>query len=511
MEKQILDCALVPVGLLLMVVYHIWLLRQIIRRPATTVVGINAINRRFWVRAMMEDTSKNGVLAVQTLRNNIMATTLLASTAIMLSSVIALLMTGGGGGHRPIDVVSGDKNNSIESSIKFFSILVCFLVAFLLNVQSIRQKKSYYIYIYIYHMEKQILDCVLVPVGLVLMVAYHIWLLRQIIRRPATTVVGINAINRRFWVRAMMEDTSKNGVLAVQTLRNNIMASTLLASTAIMLASLIAVLMTGGGGGHRPIGVVSGDKNSSIESSIKFFSILMEKQILDCVLVPVGLLLMVAYHIWLLRQIIRRPATTVVGINAINRRFWVRAMMEDTSKNGVLAVQTLRNNIMASTVLASTAIMLASLIAVLMTGGGRGHRPIGVVSGDKNSNRESSLKFFSILVCFLVAFLLNVQSISKIMKVELRLFMPPVGFIKCDNPHSIKHPSATEWNPSATAQTSPSVRFSSHFVLATSSIWPQLLLRIQQLYPFLFFFGRLLADGSPLYFTNILRLEAWCR
>ncbi|XP_017647484.1 uncharacterized protein LOC108487612 isoform X2 [Gossypium arboreum] len=94
----------------------------------------------------------------------------------------------------------------------------------------------------------------------------------------------------------------------------------------------------------------------------------MEKQYLDSVLVPMGILLMVAYHLWLLYRILKHPTKTVIGINAINRRFWVQAMMEDGSK-GVLAVQSLRNNIMASTLLASTAIMLSSLIAILMTGG----------------------------------------------------------------------------------------------------------------------------------------------
>ncbi|XP_073128545.1 uncharacterized protein [Henckelia pumila] len=137
MKERILDYVLVPLGLIAMVAYHIWLLRQILSRPATTVVGINAINRRLWVRAMMEDPSKNGVLSVQTLRNNIMASTLLASTAIMLSSLIAVLMTGGGGGNRPMQVVYGDRSE-LGFSIKFFSILVCFLVAFFLNVQSIR-------------------------------------------------------------------------------------------------------------------------------------------------------------------------------------------------------------------------------------------------------------------------------------------------------------------------------------------------------------------------------------
>ncbi|KAG0452743.1 hypothetical protein HPP92_025407 [Vanilla planifolia] len=98
-------------------------------------------------------------------------------------------------------------------------------------------------------METNYLDFVLVPLGLAVMIGYHLWLLDRVRRRPKQTVIGINAVNRRMWVRSMMEDPIKNGVLAVQTLRNNIMASTLMASTAIMLCSLITVLMTGGGGG----------------------------------------------------------------------------------------------------------------------------------------------------------------------------------------------------------------------------------------------------------------------
>ncbi|KAL1308641.1 hypothetical protein HN51_050633 [Arachis hypogaea] len=162
----------------------------------------------------------------------------------------------------------------------------------------------------------------------------------------------------------------------------------------------------------------------------------MEKKVLDLVLVPCGLLAMVAYHLWLLQKVVRQPTKTVIGVNAFNRRLWVQAMMEDGMKNGVLAVQSLRNNIMASTLLASTAIMLSSLIAVLMTSGGvlmtsgggaagfdgsyhgggfNGRNPatmtvISEVFGDR-SELCLSLKFFSILVCFLLAFLLNVQSI----------------------------------------------------------------------------------------------------
>ncbi|XP_023741730.1 uncharacterized protein LOC111889812 [Lactuca sativa] len=145
MEENYLNFVLVPLGLLMMVGYHVWLFYQIRRNPVGTVIGMNAINRRFWAIYMMEDTQKTGVLAVQTLRNNIMASTLLASTAIMLSSLIAVLMTGGvtgrgsaGGNDHQWTGITYNQGTKLMSTIKYFSILVCFLVSFLMNVQSIR-------------------------------------------------------------------------------------------------------------------------------------------------------------------------------------------------------------------------------------------------------------------------------------------------------------------------------------------------------------------------------------
>ncbi|XP_077247457.1 uncharacterized protein LOC143887231 [Tasmannia lanceolata] len=139
MQKQELDYVLVPLGLAILSAYHTWLFYRIVKHPTKTVIGINAINRLAWVQAMMQDSPKNGVLAVQTLRNNIMASTVLASMAIMLSSLIAVLMTkwGGKGSFRGDEFVIGNRSN-LGFSIKYFSILVSFLAAFLFNVQSIR-------------------------------------------------------------------------------------------------------------------------------------------------------------------------------------------------------------------------------------------------------------------------------------------------------------------------------------------------------------------------------------
>ncbi|KAH7686105.1 hypothetical protein IHE45_04G082500 [Dioscorea alata] len=148
----------------------------------------------------------------------------------------------------------------------------------------------------------------------------------------------------------------------------------------------------------------------------------------DLVMVTLGLLVMGVYHVWLLRTILRCPNRTVIGLNALARKRWVRAMISDPMKNGVLAVQTIRNNIMASTVLATTAITLSSLISVF----------VGVTTTTTNSvtlssmffppnnpdTHLASIKFLSISLCFLLAFLCNVQSIRYYAHVSFLLTTP---------------------------------------------------------------------------------------
>ena len=68
----------------------------------------------------VQDPEKNAVLGVQTIRNNIMASTLMATTTITVGSLISVFV------------------GSTSSTGKYRYILLCFLVAFLCNVQSIR-------------------------------------------------------------------------------------------------------------------------------------------------------------------------------------------------------------------------------------------------------------------------------------------------------------------------------------------------------------------------------------
>ncbi|XP_021857950.1 uncharacterized protein [Spinacia oleracea] len=125
-EEKYRDYVLVPLGLIVLGIYHLWLLFTIIRRPTTTVIGLNAVSRHQWVLHMMRDPAKNGVLAVQTIRNNLMASTLLATIAITLSSLISAIVSS-----------SSNEIYTIHTT-KYLSVLICFLVAFFCNMQTTR-------------------------------------------------------------------------------------------------------------------------------------------------------------------------------------------------------------------------------------------------------------------------------------------------------------------------------------------------------------------------------------
>lgn len=49
---------------------------------------------------------------------------------------------------------------------------------------------------------------------------------------------------------------------------------------------------------------------------------------MDLMLVPLGFLVMIGYHVWLWHQVRTQPLSTIIGTNAHARRFWVSAMIK---------------------------------------------------------------------------------------------------------------------------------------------------------------------------------------
>ena len=78
-----IEPALVGISWFTVVAYHLHLVYKVRHKPLTTVVGITKHVRGKWVKNVMDE--RRDILAVQTLRNQMMAATFLASTAILIS------------------------------------------------------------------------------------------------------------------------------------------------------------------------------------------------------------------------------------------------------------------------------------------------------------------------------------------------------------------------------------------------------------------------------------------
>lgn len=78
-----------------------------------------------------------------------------------------------------------------------------------------------------------IVPALLLGGGLIL--AYQIYLGYRERREPGYAIHGLNALARIRWVESVMADDGRKDILAVQTLRNSLMAASMMASTAILL------------------------------------------------------------------------------------------------------------------------------------------------------------------------------------------------------------------------------------------------------------------------------------
>jgi uncharacterized membrane protein len=77
-------------------------------------------------------------------------------------------------------------------------------------------------------------EILLVASTAVVIIAYHLYLYIKVRQNPLTTAVGITNHARQMWVKEVIQD--KRDILAIQTLRNQTMAATFLASTSILIS-----------------------------------------------------------------------------------------------------------------------------------------------------------------------------------------------------------------------------------------------------------------------------------
>ncbi|GAB4837671.1 hypothetical protein Ancab_002522 [Ancistrocladus abbreviatus] len=137
-RKCYLDLMLVPSGVLIVTAYHVWLWHKVRTRPLDTIIGLNASGRRYWVSSIMKDNDKKNILAVQTLRNTIMGSTLMATTSILLCSGIAAVLSSTYSIKKPLNDAVYGAHGEFIMALKYVTLLLVFLISFLCHCLSIR-------------------------------------------------------------------------------------------------------------------------------------------------------------------------------------------------------------------------------------------------------------------------------------------------------------------------------------------------------------------------------------
>jgi uncharacterized membrane protein len=77
-------------------------------------------------------------------------------------------------------------------------------------------------------------EIIIVVLAASVITAYHAHLYIKVRRDPLKTAIGITNHARQMWVKGVIRD--KRDIMAVQTMRNQVMAATFLASTAILIS-----------------------------------------------------------------------------------------------------------------------------------------------------------------------------------------------------------------------------------------------------------------------------------
>ncbi|KAK0571108.1 hypothetical protein LWI29_011242 [Acer saccharum] len=145
---------------------------------------------------------------------------------------------------------------------------------------------------------------------------------------------------------------------------------------------------------------------------------------LDVVLVPLGFSVLMGYHFWLWHKVRTQPLTTIIGTNSRGRSFWVSAMMKDNDKKNILAVQSLRNMIMGSTLMATTSILLCAGMAAVISSTYSIKKPLNDAVYGAHGEFMVALKYVALLTIFLFSFFCHSLSIRFINQVNILINTP---------------------------------------------------------------------------------------
>ncbi|CAA2993476.1 uncharacterized protein LOC111403025 [Olea europaea subsp. europaea] len=126
---------------------------------------------------------------------------------------------------------------------------------------------------------------------------------------------------------------------------------------------------------------------------------------LDTILVPMSLFITIGYHAYLWHNLKHKPALTSIGMNSLKRRAWFKELNQGDDKKGMLAVQSLRNTLMATILTASITVIITISLAALTNNVLKANNLFSSNFFGSKSGRILVLKFGSSSIFLLASFL----------------------------------------------------------------------------------------------------------
>ncbi|RVX03944.1 hypothetical protein CK203_021583 [Vitis vinifera] len=120
---------------------------------------------------------------------------------------------------------------------------------------------------------------------------------------------------------------------------------------------------------------------------------------------------MFGYYLYLLYRCLKHTDTTVIGYENHIKRTWIERMLQVEPKDRGQAISVIGSNMSAATSMSSISLTLSSLIGAWVGSSSQNIFKSGFIYGDTSSS-TISIKYISLLACFLLAFACFVQSAS---------------------------------------------------------------------------------------------------
>ncbi|KAJ3036089.1 hypothetical protein HDV00_003065 [Rhizophlyctis rosea] len=125
----------------------------------------------------------------------------------------------------------------------------------------------------------------------------------------------------------------------------------------------------------------------------------------EIALVTTSALLIIAYHGYLFFNIRKHGPRTVIGLTRAARRKWLVSLIK--RKNEIVVIQGLRNQLMASTFLASTAVAITSALAAFTAS----TTSLLTTSQTPAETSPHFARLVALLICYVFSFFCFTQSI----------------------------------------------------------------------------------------------------